>query len=160
MEKCILVYYSFEGNTHFVAEEIASRIGCDILRIEPLNEAKSHGVMKFVWGGRQAVMKKTPELKKYEFNPSDYDTIIIGTPVWAWNYSPPIRTFFQENHIVGKKVAVFCCHDGGPGKTLEKMKEELSGNVVLAQADLRSPLKNREKTIEGIEEFIRGIKEA
>ncbi len=156
--KTILIYYSFEGNTHFVATEIASRLGCDMLRIEPAQEIKSHGFMKYVWGGRQAFMKKTPPLKEYDLDTDAYDTFIVGSPVWAWTYSPPLRTFFSQNDIEGKNVVVFCCHEGGMGNTLKEMEMAMKWNKFLAEADFKAPLKNREQTIAKIEKLVSELK--
>jgi len=33
--------------------------------------------MKYVWGGKQAVMKKTPELEGYDFDAASYDKVIL-----------------------------------------------------------------------------------
>lgn len=152
--RTILIYYSFEGNTHFIATEMAAKLGCDVLRIEPLEEVKTHGFMKYVWGGRQAVMKKMPKLKEYNLDIDSYDTVIIGTPVWAGTYAPPLRTFFDENQISNKNIAVFCCHEGGMGNTLEKIEKAIPDNKFLIKWDFKAPLKNREETFKKIGEFM------
>lgn len=50
-------------------------------------------------------------------------TIILGIPVWAGIFAPPIRTFIKENpNIHGKKLAVFTCFSGGGAdKAIEKI---------------------------------------
>jgi len=42
-------------------------------------------------------MAEKPELEKYTLNLSDYDRVIFGSPVWASNFAPPIRTFIEDN---------------------------------------------------------------
>ena len=80
-------------------------------------------------------MKKTPPLKEYDLDTDAYDTFIVGSPVWAWTYSPPLRTFFSQNDIEGKNVVVFCCHEGGMGNTLKEMEMAMKWNKFLAEAD-------------------------
>ncbi len=137
--KALVVYYSLEGNTRLMAETIAATLGADLLELKPIDDIKPGGFMKYVWGGRQVVKKKKPELTPLAKNPQDYDFIILGTPVWAWSFTPALRSFFDQVKLTGKKVALFCCHGGGKAKTLELMKAELAGNQVVAETDFLEP---------------------
>lgn len=101
--KQLIVFYSFEGNTKFIADEIQKITGADLLELKVKNDIKSHGFFKYFWGGRQVFMKKTPELIDYNKNFDQYDRIFIGTPVWVATYAPAIRTFLQDNKILGKE---------------------------------------------------------
>ena len=60
--KTIIVYYSLEGNTEYVAQTIANQLDADLLRIEPAKSYPTGGFRKFFWGGKSAVMGETPEL--------------------------------------------------------------------------------------------------
>jgi len=119
MSRILVVYYTFEGSTKLIAESIASAIDADILRLEVMKELKSHGFGKYLWGGKQVVMKSKPALKPLEKNPDDYDILFIGTPVWAYNFSPALRTFFATVKLSGKKIAIFCSCGGDRRKTFE-----------------------------------------
>lgn len=141
MKKILIVYYSFEGNTEFIAEAIASEIGADIERLKPVKDLKSKGFSKFVWGGRQVAMKKKPELEPLDKNPDDYDVLIIGTPVWASTFTPAIRSFLASYPLKGKKIALFCTHQGGPKNTLDNLEAALEGNTIIGRLDLPHVLK-------------------
>ena len=93
--KTAIVYYSMSGNTKFVADKIAEKIGADVIRLEPVEAYPDKGIRKFFWGGKSAVMEEKPELVEYEFDAGQYDMIIFGTPVWASNFVPPLRTFIE-----------------------------------------------------------------
>jgi len=138
----LVVYYSFEGNTEFIAQAIAEATNGDILKIMPVKELASKGFFKFIWGGRQAVMKTKPELEPFSVNPLDYNTIFIGTPVWASTFSPPIRSFIDKAQLKGKKIAIFCSHDGGPKNTLDKMANTLNENKIIGEMEFLHPLKS------------------
>lgn len=148
--KILIVYYSFEGNTKFVAETLAKELNADLLSLKPEKEIKSHGFMKFVWGGRQATMGTTPKLLPFDKNTEEYDFICIGTPVWAFTFTPPIRTFFKQTQLKDKQIALFCTHEGGKAKTLEKMETELEGNTIISKQDFIKPLKKKEQTEKNI----------
>ena len=111
--KTAIVYYSMSGNTKYVADKIAERIEADMIRIDPVKAYPDKGAKKFIWGGKSAVMGETPALRPYEFNVEKYDGIILGSPVWAGNFAPPVRTFIKENpNIQGKKFSYSKVFDG------------------------------------------------
>ena len=139
--KTAVVYYSMSGNTEDTARKIAEKLGAELIRIEPEKEYPNKGMKKFIWGGKSAVMGETPALRSYSFG-SDYERVIIGTPVWASNIAPPIRTFVKENKdkLRGKSVSAFvCCSGGGAEKALVKLKEALGIEGFSAQMVLIDP---------------------
>ena len=143
LEKILIVYYSLTGNTKYIAEAIQEVTKADILAIKPIKELNPKGAMKYMWGAAQATMKKKPKLEHIEINPNDYDLIFLGTPVWAWTFSPPIRSFLSEYDLSEKIIAIWCCHGGGPGQTLKKLKEYTKATKVLGEIDFFDPLKNK-----------------
>lgn len=156
--KTLVVYYSFEGNTELIAQTIAQEIEADLLKLEVKQSIKTHSFLKFFWGGRQAMMKAKPELLPLQKNPQDYDLILIGTPVWAFTFSPALRTFFATNKFSQKKIAVFCCHEGGLKNTLQNMKAELVGNEIVGEKDFFAPLKQeKETTIQKAREWAKSL---
>ena len=157
--KKLIIYYSFEGNTKLIAENIAKTINADVLEIKPEKEIKTKGFMKFFWGGKQAMMNEKPALLPLNKNPENYDIIFIGTPVWAWGPAPPLKTFFDKHNFENKRIALFCCHGGGKGKIFEKMKQ-LSGeqNEFIGQIDFIEPLKRKtEKKVKKAVEWAEAI---
>ena len=139
--KTIIIYYSLDGNCDFIAKEIAKKLPVELLRINTVNQPSSGGLMKYLWGGKQVFMKEKPTLQSFSFNPNDYDLIIFGTPVWAWNFAPALNSFFEQTKISGKKIALFCCHGGQPAKTLEKLASKLAGNQIIDTAEFQEPIK-------------------
>ncbi len=161
--KILVIYYSFEGNTRFIAQEIAQGLGADILELKPKYELKAHGFMKYVLGGRQVCFGKRPELLPLEKQPEEYDLLFIGTPIWAWNYTPPLNTFFSQVKLKNKKIALFCCCKSQPGKTLETMEQRLKGNEIIGEKVFFQPADEgiKEKVKEEAREWARGaVKQA
>jgi flavodoxin len=140
--KKLVIFYSLEGNTKLIAKSIADSISADILELIPKKDISPTGFMRFVWGGKAAMMKESPELKSFDISPENYDLLILGTPVWAFTYSPPFNTFFKQFNIKNKKIAMFCCHGGGKGKVFSKLKNELPENEIIGEIDFKDPLKN------------------
>ncbi len=139
--KTAVVYYSMSGNTQQIAEKIADALGADLIRIEPKKEYPSKGFRKFIWGGKSAVMGDRPKLQPYMLD-SGYDRIIIGTPVWASNITPPIRTFITENRDMLSRIeiAAFVCYaGGGADKALDKLAALLGIDRLAATLTLINP---------------------
>lgn len=146
--KTAIVYYSMSGNTKYVADKIAGELKdsdeVDIIRIEPEKAYPDKGARKFFWGGKSAVMGEKPKVQPYKFEAEKYDRIIIGTPVWASSFAPPIRTFIHENpDIQRKKIAVFICFRGGGGdKAISRMKKYIGIEKFEAELVLIDPKEN------------------
>jgi flavodoxin len=150
--KTLVVYYSFENNTRFIAETIAEAIQADLLELKPLQDLKTHGFMKFIWGGKQVFLRQKPDLAEFKHNPLDYDLLFLGTPVWAFNYAPAMRTFLSKVQLKNKKIALFCCFSENGGKTLAKMRAELRGNEIIGEKGFAEPIiGNPEKAAEAKE---------
>lgn len=123
--KTAVVYFSLEGNTKLVAEKIAERLSADIIELKCVKAYPTGKVSKFVWGGKSVTFGEKPELLPYNFNADDYDAVILGAPVWASKYAPPLKTFLSENDISGKKLGFFvCCAGGKTDKCFALMKQD------------------------------------
>ena len=157
--KTAVVFYSLDGNSAFVAEEIKTRLNADLIRIYTKDEKKRGKIGKIIWGCLMVFANKKPPLKPYTFNSSDYDLIIMGAPVWADSPASPIKTFISETGITGKKIAIFLCHAGGKGGSAEKFKAMLAGNDVIAEIDFNEKTKgNGEEMKQQIADWVKGLK--
>lgn len=135
-----IVYYSMHGNVRYVSEKVAKELGADLIELVPVKAYPDKGAMQFIWGGSAVTFKKKPELEPYTFNASDYDLVIIGTPVWASNFTPPLRTFFENNDLTGKKIAVIATSAGGDSsKCLEAVKAAAKADSLAAVLSLTDP---------------------
>lgn len=139
--RILVVYHSLEGNTRLAAKTIADSVEADILELVPVSQPSSQGFSRYLWGGRSAVMKDKPELEKFQTDPADYDLVVLGSPVWAWTFTPPVRSFLHLYDLSGKKTALFCCHGGGPGKAMKRFRNAVAGSIVLGELLLQDPLK-------------------
>ena len=106
MKKILIVYYSKTGNTKKVAEKISKILKADIDEI--------------VAEGKHMPFQQKFKIS-YKKNPSDYDLVIVSTPVWAFNITPAVKKYLIENKNKIKKIAFFCTHSGMPRHVLFKM---------------------------------------
>ena len=138
--KTLIVYYSLEGNTQWAAERIAAKLGADTLRLVPKAAYPDKGFKKFLFGGKSAVMKETPELEPYAADLAQYERVILATPVWAGTMAPPLRTFIQKEDLSGKQFALVASSMGGsPGRTFENIKALLGVTGEVPTLSLKDP---------------------
>lgn len=142
--KILVVYYSYDGNTRFIAETVANELDADIHELKPVKEMKSKGFLKYVWGGTMVAMKRKPRLLPLDKNPADYDLIIIGTPVWNSTMAPPVRSFLDTFGSGVKLAALFCSFSGGVKKTFAEMKELMGDCEVAGEKGFLDPLARNE----------------
>lgn len=134
--KGLVVFYSLGGHTKLIADIIAKELKCDLLELKPVKEYPKKGFAKYLWGGMSVILSKKPSLKNKIPNLNEYDTIFIGTPIWAGTYAPPINTFISETEISQKKVVFFACHGGGGAKKcFDKLEVVLKDNTMLGSID-------------------------
>ena len=158
MRKILLVYYSFEGNTEYAANIAAKCADMDVQRLIPIKEPPKKGFGKFFWGGKSVMMKEMPDLEPQEYSAADYDTIILGFPVWASSYPPAIATFLRDNDLTGKNIYVIACSAGGDAqKALRKLAAKLRDSSVKTSLSLQDPLKNQADADKKIPAFIKTI---
>jgi len=156
--KTAVIYYSYNGASAQVAEILKAELNADIFRTETMDSKKRKGISLIFWGGGQVVRGKKPPLKPLSVNISAYDLIILGTPVWAGSPAPAIVSFLSTNSIAGKKIALFCCHAGGMGEALNKLKALLGGNTVIGEIDFMNVVKmDRGELKQKISEWVKNL---
>ncbi len=145
--KILVIFYSLDGNTRFIAKNIAEETGADLQELCLKKRVYPKGFLKYLYGGKDIVFKVAPELLPLEREPSSYDILFIGSPVWAGSYSAPLNSLFSTVSIRDKKIALFCCHMGMKANVFKKMQSALAGNRFLGQIDFFSPLSSSKKNI-------------
>lgn len=156
--KTAIVYYSLEGNCDYVAKKLEDALSgpVDVIRLETVKPYPSKGFKKYTIGGMAAVKKDKPKIMPLNFDANAYDLIVLGTPVWASTFAPPLRTFFMNNYIHEKQIALFATSKGGDAiKTFDKIREALEGcNIMDRCLSLKDPAINKtDDDIKSIEDF-------
>ena len=156
--KTAVIYYSLEGNMEFIAQKLGEGGNVDLCRLVPKKEYPKGKISKFVWGGKSATFGEMPALEDIKLNLEEYDTLVIGTPIWAGTMTPPVLTFLHDNKIIDKKIIlVTTCGGGGSENAVDKMKEFLSGSTVIDAINFVNPLKNQNEEFQNKIEKIRSL---
>jgi flavodoxin len=148
--KTLVVFYSRDGHTKAVAQEIAKTLGADLEEI--VDKKSRQGIIGWLLGGRDATKKRDTEIGPLKCDPAAYELVAIGTPIWAWNMAPAVRTYLTQNKGKVKSAAFFCTQGGSGGEKTFGYMEEILGlkpkaTLELNAKELAGPDKDR-KTAE------------
>lgn len=134
--KALIAYFSAEsGRTANVAKSLAAAIVADLFEIKPEKPYTSSDLNymnPLARCNREHITKKQVPVSGKVENFAEYDTVLIGFPIWYGCAPNVVNTFCKEYDFTGKKVAAFATSGGsGIGKTAEKLKPYVSGADVI-----------------------------
>jgi flavodoxin len=155
--KTLVVFYSRSGRTKKAAEAISDILKCD--KEEIFDTKNRKGIPGFLSAGTDANLRRLTAIKKIKNNPSLYDLVIVGTPIWSSNISTPIRTYLFLYKEDFKKVAFFCTRLGLDFKKVFDDMKNLSQKTPLALLELTSREVARDQYMQKVKEFIKNLKE-
>ena len=157
MSKKAIVYYSYGNNTRKIVDEILKNINADVYEIKP----KTPFIEDYETLVKQEENKQGQneiiEIENPKIKLKDYDTIILGTPVWWYTMSSPIRTFLKQNDFTGKTIIPFATNGGYIGTTFEDIKKLTPGATIKNEMDIRFNGNNMETSIVGVTDWIDSI---
>ena len=115
----LFIYYSYTGNGDVVAEAFKEE-GYDIRKVETVKRLPKSFFWSMMVGGFQAGRKKKALLKDFNYDISDYDQVVIGSPIWNARIAPAINTVLANLKIENRKLSFFFYAGSGTGKKAEK----------------------------------------
>ena len=123
MSKTLVAYFSASGVTEKVAEMIAEVSGSDLYEIAPKVPYTTADLNWMNKNSRSSVEMADksirPEMAEGDAAIENYDTVVIGFPIW-WYVAPTIiNTFLEKYDFSGKKIILFATSGGsGFGNTI------------------------------------------
>ncbi len=109
-KKTLVAYFSWGGNTKYVAEYIASQTGATLFRIEPATPYPTEYKPCTEVAKKEKEQNARPAIATRVEDWEAYDTIFIGCPVWWWTAPMIINTFAESYDFKGKTVIPFCTY--------------------------------------------------
>jgi multimeric flavodoxin WrbA len=120
--RALVVYYSRTGHTRIVAEALRSALGADVEEIH--DPVERGGVLGYLRCGAEALLGASSQIDLPRKDPSTYDLVLVGGPVWGTSVSSPIRTYLWLEHARLPATALFVTYGGaGSGRALAQMSQ-------------------------------------
>ena len=136
MNKTLVAYFSASGTTRKIAEMIAEVGDFSLYEITPKELYTSGDLNWMNKKSRSSVemsnKKIRPEITDTDAHIKEYDTIILGFPIW-WYVAPTIvNTFLEKYDFSGKKIVLFATSGGsGFGNTVKELKPSAPGAEIV-----------------------------
>lgn len=127
--KKIFIYYSLTGSGDVVREYLKDK-GYDIRKVTSSYKYPKKMFPLMMVGGFKALNKMKDKLVDFNKDISEYEEIIIGSPIWFDRVSAPINRVLSELDLSNKKVSFILYSGSGEGtKAYERLKD--MGNITI-----------------------------
>lgn len=132
MNKTLIAYFSYQGHTRQLAEQIQKVIGGTLFEIKPSQAYSNDYDTCEAQAKKETRESYQPQLAENCKDLASYRTILLGTPNWFNTMAPPVATFLASNDFSGKTIVPFCTNGGGGlGHIVRDMKKLGEGATVL-----------------------------
>lgn len=115
-KKILIAYYSWSNTTKQVAKNLAQALNADLLELKvkddvfssDMYETSAIAKAQIKTKNFPALLTKLPEISQYE-------TILVGSPVWSGVPATPIYSFLKQITNFKGKLATFYTDVGSAG---------------------------------------------
>ena len=123
--KILVIFYSRSGTTRRIAMALSATLGGSV---EEIVEGRGRdGFLGYCRSIIEARRKQSPNIMPAKNDPSSFDLVVIGTPVWAWSVSSPVRAYLTANKGRLPAVAFFCTLGGKGSETAFAQMQSIVG---------------------------------
>ena len=144
--KTLVAYFSAEGTTAALAQQLADRLGADLFEIrpvEPYTAADIRWTNPLARCNREKIGKKDVPVAGEVADWNGYDRVFLGFPIWYYGAPNVVNTFCKGYDWAGKRVVLFATSGGsGIGRTAEKLQPFVANGHIAAA-----------RVVKGIEEL-------
>ena len=118
--KMLVAYFSATGHTKAAAQAAANALGADLFEITPVNPYTDEDLNYSNPESRVDREHDDESLRNVELavttpnNFEDYETVLLGYPIWWGVAAWPTNGFASGNDFTGKRVVPFCTSLSSP----------------------------------------------
>ena len=115
--KVLVAYFSGTGVTAGIAKDMADLLQTDLFRIsnvQPYSAADMAYDEKARANQEQKQADFRPQMVGDVSNMEQYDTVLLGYPIWAGLAPRVVLTFLERYDFAGKTIVPFCTSGGSP----------------------------------------------
>lgn len=150
--KILVAYYSRTNVTRKLAEEISNRLNADVEEI--ISTVNYNGKIGYARAGKDGLSAKIIKLEDLQYDPSNYDLVYLGVPVWAGKAANPMISYIEQNKGKFNNVKFFVtAASTGFEKTFAQM-EKCVGKSPLKTLALTTKEVKKEEYSEKLTSFL------
>lgn len=115
--KPLIVYYSLTGTTRTIAQELSRALSCET---EGIVSQKYRQYLWKITCVNDQLFDRDDDLAPVTTDLTQYNQLIIASPVWIHTVSSPMRTLIKYNGFKNKQVWLVLTNQGNYGPADEK----------------------------------------
>jgi NADPH-dependent FMN reductase len=127
MNSTLVVFHSRSGHTRRVAKALAERLNADLDEI--VVHRRRDGPLGYVRCALEGLGGCAASVRATRHDPSRYERVIIGTPIWFWSLSSPVRAWAQSHPLGDARLAFFCTMGGSGAEHAFEQLESVCGRA-------------------------------
>jgi menaquinone-dependent protoporphyrinogen IX oxidase len=127
MNSTLVVFHSRSGHTRRVAKALAESLDADLDEI--VVHRRRDGPLGYLRCALEGLGGWAASVRATRHDPSRYERVLIGTPVWFWSLSSPVRAWVQSHHFGDAKLAFFCTMGGSGAEHAFEQLESVCGRA-------------------------------
>jgi len=139
LAKALIVYYSRTGNNKKIALNLKRKLRCPTAEI--VGAYNFNGAWGYFLGGMLSTLKIRSNYQYIKYNPKNYQSVILISPIWVGIFPPPVRNFLKNNKF-NKLNLIAVSGAGGEQLCLKDIKRlskiSVSQKLFLAQKELKT----------------------
>ncbi|HDR9512045.1 flavodoxin [Burkholderia cepacia] len=141
--RILVVFYSRSETTAAFARQLAAELDADCERLQETDNRRRSGVIGYLRSLADVMHHRVADLQPTTCEPSAYDVVVIGTPVWAGRASTPVSTWLARHGHALRSTAFFCTMGGrGDQTAFGQMAELVSHRPVATCAISRRDIRD------------------
>ena len=126
--KSLVIFYSLTGKTRLVSQTIAEALNAELVEIEEV-KPRRRGFTTFLTGGFAAMKNKGSKIRPVNISWNQYDTIFIGSPIWASSPTPAVNSLVYASDFKSQSIVPFFTMGGdNSDKALENITAKIERN--------------------------------
>lgn len=126
----LIIYYSYSGNTRYVAEILQNTIGGTLASIRLEDKYPEDKEAMFIRTQKEINENCLPHLKTFPVKIYEYKKIFIGTPVWWYSASPPMKRFLKQFDFSNKLIFPFITNEKSTGHAMNDIISAIRNGTI------------------------------
>ncbi|MFM0511714.1 flavodoxin family protein [Paraburkholderia sp. RL17-373-BIF-A] len=157
-KRILVVYYSRSGVTRTIALTLGQMLDADVEEI--LDRRDRAGPFGYLRSLVEAMNQRPADVVPARKDPSSYEFVIVGTPIWAGSLASPVRAYLIANKSGLRHVAFFCSLGGRGSESAFAQMRALVGSPPVAQCKITAREAKRGETSQLLEDFVSKVQRA
>lgn len=156
MNKTLIAYFSWSGNSEYIANLLKDELKADVFHIETVKKYSSSYAVAVAQVGKERLAKEKIELLNKLENVSDYKKIILIYPAWWFTCPLAVFSFLESIDTTDKIIYPICNHNGsGLGKSIEDIKKICPKSEIKEGFAIKKPDVKKTEIFSAVLEYVK-----